>query len=177
MRSTHTGGYFEGYSETAPESPEDEACGRQEHAGWARVTFATLEDAERAVLALPGSDLLGSCIRAHYAKADPVTKPSPDPAAIAARVVRIATRKAQHQCRRARQVSQIVGVFAYREAPGGHRRVQSVKCVLRSQGLGLGLALDMRVPPRASLARRPQGDTQQTSGRTYRAARPCHRGP
>lgn len=74
------------------------------HAGWARVTFATLEDAERAVLSLPGSELLGNHIRAHYAKSDPVPEPPPDPVVIAARLELIAARKAQYRRRRARHV-------------------------------------------------------------------------
>ena len=74
----------------------------QVHAGWARVTFATLEDSERAVLSLPGSDLLGSRIRAHYAMPEPVAEAPPDPVAVAARLELIAARKAQYQRRRAR---------------------------------------------------------------------------
>ena len=74
----------------------------QLHAGWAHVTYADLEAAQRAVAQLPGSDLLGHRIRAHFALPDPVAPPPPDLAALAARQELIAVRKAQYQRRRAR---------------------------------------------------------------------------
>lgn len=60
------------------------------------------------MLCLPGSDLLGSRIRAHYAKPEPVAEAPPDPAAVAARIELIAARKSQYQRRRARYKSPII---------------------------------------------------------------------
>ncbi len=74
----------------------------QLHAGWAHVTYADLEAAQRAVAQLPGSDLLGHRIRAHFALPEPVAPPPLDMAAVAARQELIAVRKAQYQRRRAR---------------------------------------------------------------------------
>ena len=68
------------------------------------MTFASLDESERAVLSLPGSLLLGSRIRAHYAKPDPVPEPPPDPVAIAARRELADARRAQYRRRRARCV-------------------------------------------------------------------------
>ena len=66
------------------------------------MTYADLEAAQRAVAQLPGSDLLGHRIRAHFALPEPVVPPPPDLAALAARQELIAVRKAQYQRRRAR---------------------------------------------------------------------------
>ena len=89
----------------------------QLHAGWAHVTYADLEAAHRAVTHLPGSDLLGNRIRAHFALPDPVVPPPPDVAAVAARQELIAVRKAQYQRRRAR-------------CGGGGCAVDSCRCTL-----------------------------------------------
>jgi RNA recognition motif-containing protein len=79
----------------------------QVHAGWAHVTYADLEAAQRAVAQLPGSNLLGNRIRAHFAQPEPIPPVLPDPAVLAAKQELIAVRKAQYHRRRARRVSSL----------------------------------------------------------------------
>ena len=83
----------------------------QVHAGWAHVTYADLDAAQRAVAQLPGSNLLGNRIRAHFAQPEPVAPVLPDPAVLAAKQELIAVRKAQYHRRRARRVSLLCDMY------------------------------------------------------------------